>query len=98
MTLLDNFEPIMDSNSQNQLSSWLDKIGPFMPLPNDINRQIDSYFLWLEELYFGESTLKSFTQGIEIRYSAHSSFTLTSLLTLKNLSKLVLLRDEMPCR
>ena len=37
-------------------------------------------------------------QGIEIRYSAHSSFTLTSLLIFKNLSKLVLLRDEMPCR
>jgi len=38
------------------------------------------------------------SQGIEIRYSAHSSFTLTSLLIFKNLSKLVLLRDEMPCR
>ena len=38
------------------------------------------------------------SQGIEIRYSAHSAFTFTSLLIFKNLSKIVLLRDEMPCR
>ena len=39
-----------------------------------------------------------FLQGIEIRYSAHSAFTITSLVIFKNVSKIVLLRDEMPCR
>ena len=39
-----------------------------------------------------------FIQGIEIRYSAHSAFTITSIVIFKNVSKIVLLRDEMPCK
>ena len=35
---------------------------------------------------------------VEIRYSAQSAFTVTSLVIFMNLSKIILLRDEMPCR
>ena len=46
-------------------------------------------------LFFAEkSDILTFMQGIEIRYSAHSAFTFTSLLIFKNLSKIVLLRTK----
>ena len=83
------------NHDYNLIGAYMDPDQEFGTLKQAVERPKAANFVIHDERKWSKMVKN---QGIEIRYSAHSSFTLTSLLIFKNLSKLVLLRDEMPCR